>query len=260
VTTPRTSPRRPWRPLAIVGVVITLALLAAALYGIWYLFVPPSGPAPVADASLPALPSSSAAAGASSTAASSGSTTGSLDGTWNVDTSIGSLAAGDGTFVGYRVQEQLASIGANTAVGRTPGVTGTLTMAGAKVTAATITGDLTALKSDDNRRDGQLRGQGIQTGQYPNATFTLTSPIDLGSVPADGSTFTANAVGQLNLHGQTKDVTIAIKAKRSGDLVVVSGSLPIVFADYSISKPNSFAVLTIADQGTMEFQVFFRHG
>jgi hypothetical protein len=63
----------------------------------------------------------------------------------------------------------------------------------------------------------------------------------------------------LNLHGQARDVTIPIKAKRAGDLVVVSGSLPIVFADYSISKPNSFAVLSIADQGTMEFQVFFRH-
>jgi polyisoprenoid-binding protein YceI len=78
-------------------------------------------------------------------------------------------------------------------------------------------------------------------------------------VPADGATFTATARGQLTLHGVTNDVTIPIKAKRSGDVVVVSGSLPIAFADYGISKPNSFAVLSIADQGTMEFQVFFRH-
>ena len=78
-------------------------------------------------------------------------------------------------------------------------------------------------------------------------------------MPADGSTFTANAVGQLTLHGQVKDVTIPVKAKRSADVVVVSGSLPIVLADYGITKPNSFAVLSIADQGTMEFQVFFRH-
>jgi polyisoprenoid-binding protein YceI len=260
--TSRTSPRRrPAGPLAIVGAIIVLAVLAAAAYGIWYLFLKPSGPAAVTEASLPPLPSSSAAAAAdpSASAASSGSTSGTLDGTWNVDASVGSVADGTGTFVGYRVQEQLANIGANTAVGRTPDVTGSLTMAGSKITAATITADLTSLKSDDGRRDGQLSRQGIQTSQFPDAKFTLTSPIDLGTVPADGATFKANAVGQLTLHGQTKDVAIPISGKRSGDVVVVTGSLPIVFADYGISKPNSFAVLSIADQGTMEFQVFFRH-
>jgi polyisoprenoid-binding protein YceI len=258
MTSSRISPRRPGRPLAIAAAVIAVAVLAGAAYGFWYLFLKSSGPAAVADASLPPLPSASSAAAATSTAASSGATAGSLDERWNVDTSVGSVADGSGTFVGYRVQEQLANIGANTAVGRTGDVTGYLTMAGTTISAATITADLETLQSDDRRRDGQLRGQGIQTGQYPNATFTLTSPIDLGSVPVDGATFTANATGKLNLHGQTKDVTIAIKAKRSGDVVVVSGSLPIVFADYAISKPNSFAVLSIADQGTMEFQVFFR--
>jgi polyisoprenoid-binding protein YceI len=253
----RTSPRRrPAGALAIVGAVIVLAVLAGAAYGIWYLFLKPSGPAAVAEASLPALPSS--AAGASASAASSGSTTGGLDGTWNVDTSVGAVSDGTGTFVGYRVQEQLANVGANIAVGRTPDVSGSLTMVGSKITAGTITANLTTLRSDDDRRDGQLSRQGIQTSQFPDATFTLTAPIDLGSVPADGATFTASAVGQLTLHGQTKDVTIPIKGKRSGDAVVVSGSLPIVFADYGISKPNSFAVLSIADQGTMEFQVFFR--
>jgi polyisoprenoid-binding protein YceI len=258
MTSPRTSPRRrPAGPLAIVGGVIVLAVLAGAAYGIWYLFFKPAGPAAVAEASLPPLPSSSA--GASASATSSGSTTGSVDGTWNVDTSVGSASDSSGTFVGYRVQEQLANIGANTAVGRTPDVSGSLTMAGSKISAATITANLTTLKSDDDRRDGQLSRQGIQTSQFPDATFTLTSPIDLGSVPADGATFTANAVGQLTLHGQTKDVTIPVQGKRSGDAVVVTGSLPIVFADYGISKPNSFAVLSIADQGTMEFQVFFRH-
>jgi polyisoprenoid-binding protein YceI len=259
MTSTRTSPRRrPAGPLGIVGAVIVLAVLAGAAYGIWYLFLKPSGPAAVAEAGLPPLPSSSAA-GASASAASSGSTTGSLDGTWNVDTSVGSVSDSSGTFVGYRVQEQLANIGANTAVGRTPDVSGSLTMAGSKITAATITANLTTLKSDDDRRDGQLSRQGIQTSQFPDATFKLTSPIDLGSVPVDGQTFTANAVGQLTLHGQTKDVTIPIKGKRSGDAVVVTGSLPIVFADYGISKPNSFAVLSIADQGTIEFQVFFKH-
>ena len=35
------------------------------------------------------------------------------------------------------------------------------------------------------------------------------------------------------------------------------GSIPIVFADYDIAKPTSFNVLTIADEGIMELQLFF---
>ena len=257
MTQRRSAPARRSQPLMLAGAIVLVAALAGAAYGAWYLFLKGSGPAAVGDPSIP--PSASAAASAAASVSSSASAAaGGLDGTWNVDTSIGSFSDFSGTFVGYRVQEELANIGANTAVGRTPDVTGSLTLEGTKITAVTITADLTGLKSDDDRRDGQLSRQGLQTSQFPEATFKLTSPIDLGTVPADGQTVNATAKGQLTLHGQTKDVEIPVAAKRSGDVVVVTGSLPIKFADYGIPKPNSFVVLSIADEGTMEFQVFFK--
>jgi polyisoprenoid-binding protein YceI len=255
MTQRRSSPTQRSQPLMIAGAIVLLAVIVGTAYGVWYLFLKGSGPAAVGDPSIP--PSASAAAsGAASSSASA--VEGSLDGTWNVDTSIGSFSDFSGTFVGYRVQEELASIGANTAVGRTPDVTGSLTLEGTRITAVTITANLTGLKSDDDRRDGQLARQGLQTSQFPEATFKLTSPIDLGSVPADGQTVNATAKGQLTLHGEAKDVEIPVAAKRSGDVVVVTGSLPIKFADYGMTKPNSFVVLSIADEGTMEFQVFFK--
>jgi polyisoprenoid-binding protein YceI len=237
------------RAVSIVAAAVLLAVVAAGAYGFWYLFLQGPGPAAVADATLPPVPS---AAASSSPLAS-----GQIPGTWKVDTSIGSFSDFSGSFVGYRVQEQLANVGANTAVGRTPNVSGSLTIDGTTVTAATITADLTALESDDSRRDGQLRRQGIQTGQFPNAIFTLTSPIDLGSVPKDGQEISATGKGQFELHGVKKDVEIPLKARLSGSVIQVSGSLPIVFADYDIEKPNSFIVLSIADQGVMELQLFF---
>jgi polyisoprenoid-binding protein YceI len=247
-TTPRVRRRN-------VLIMAFLALLAVAIagggYGLWYLFLRPSAPASLAEASLAPIPSSAAASQALS---------GGVDGTWKVDTSIGSFSDFSGSFVGYRVQEQLATIGGNTAVGRTPDVSGTLTISGTKVTSATITADLTTLQSDDSRRDGQLRRQGIETGTFPTATFTLTSPIEVGSVPADGQEVAVTASGKLTLHGVTKDVQIPLKARLTGSVIQVSGSLPIVFADYGIEKPNSFIVLSIADQGTMELQLFFTKG
>ena len=159
--------------------------------------------------------------------------------------------------MGYWVVEQLASIGANTAVGRTPNVTGSMTVAGTRITDATIDADLTALQSNDQRRDGQLRQHGLETSQFPTATFKLSSPIDLGTVPTDGQEVSVTAKGQLTLHGVTKDVEIPLKAKLSGDIVAVTGTLPIVFADYGIVPPSSFIVLSIEDHGQMELQLFF---
>jgi polyisoprenoid-binding protein YceI len=182
-----------------------------------------------------------------------------LDGAWAVDTSVGSFADFSDSWVGYRVDETLAGNRANTAVGRTPEVTGTLTMSGTQITAVEIAADLTSLKSDDNRRDGQLQRQALETAQFPQATFKLTSPIQLSAAPADGQTITATATGELTLHGVTKSVQVQIEARLSGDVVTVVGSLEIQFADYSVDQPTSFAVLSIEDHGTMEFQLHFRH-
>lgn len=142
-------------------------------------------------------------------------------------------------------------------MGRTPNVSGTMTISGTTVTAASYTADLTTLQSDDQRRDGQLRRQALETGTYPTATFKLTQPIELGALPADGATIDATATGELTLHGQTRTVNIPLQAKRSGNEIDVTGTLQIVFADYGIQKPSSFIVLSVADNGILEVQLRF---
>ncbi len=181
----------------------------------------------------------------------------SLDGTWSIDPSIGTFSDFSGTFVGYRVQEELASIGAKTAVGRTPGVEGSLQIEGTTISEASFTADLTTLQSDESRRDNAIHGQALESDQFPTATFELTQPIQLDAIPADGETINVDAEGSLTLHGVTKDVTIPLEAQRSGDVIAVTGQLPITFADYDIDKPVSFAVLSIEDNGILEVQLFF---
>jgi polyisoprenoid-binding protein YceI len=240
-------------PVRIALIAVLVVALGAAAFAGWYLFLRPA-PAAVSLAT----PAATVAGGAGATgAAGSAVPAGDLSGTWKVDTSVGSFADFTSSFVGYRVQETLGTIGANTAVGRTPNVSGTLTLDGTTITAVDITADLTSLQSDNSMRDGQLRRQSIQTGTFPTSTFKLTSPIELGSVPADGTPITTTATGELTLHGQTKTVQVPIQAQLSGSVVTVVGSLPIVFADYGIEKPASQLVLSIDDHGIMEFQLHF---
>jgi polyisoprenoid-binding protein YceI len=250
----------PRSPLTVALAVALLVVLVAGGAGLWYLFLRDAGPAAV-GVSTPAPGSSGAVTlPAASCGLAPSSSTGSLDGTWTVDPSIGSFSDFSDSFVGYRVKEQLAGIGANTAVGRTPVVTGSLTIAGTSITAVQISADLTGLTSDDARRDGQLQHQGIETSQFPTATFKLTAPIQLGAVPADCLVISTTATGDLTLHGVTKPVQVAVQARRSGAVVTVTGSLTIVFADYGFQGPSSFAVLSVEDHGIMEFQLHFRHG
>jgi len=244
---PSAGRRRRRNLLAVALAVVAIAILAAGGYGLWYVLVGPSAPAAV-DSAPPALPG-----GAAVTAPAS------LDGTWNVNTSLGSIGAGTASFVGYRVQEQLVGVGGHTAVGRTTAVTGSLTLAGAAVENVQITADLTSLVSDSPQRDNQLRSQALQTDTFPTATFRTSRATDLGTLPADGTTVGVNATGALTLHGVTRTVTIALQAVRQGGLIAVTGSLPILFSDYSIQKPNSFSVLSVDDHGTMELHLLFTH-
>jgi polyisoprenoid-binding protein YceI len=131
-----------------------------------------------------------------------------------------------------------------------------MTIKGTTVTAVEIEGDLTALQSDESRRDRSLSRQSIETAQFPTATFMLTSPIDFGPV-TEGETVSVQAEGELTIHGVTNSVTIALDATLENDTIVVTGSTPILFADYDIEKPVSVAVLSVEDRGEMELQLFF---
>ncbi len=240
-----TSPPRKSRKWWYVGTAALLVLVLLGV-GIWYFVFRDDAPEAVDIAK------------AGETAQESGSrSSSSLDGTWTIDPSVGSFSDFSGTFVGYRVQEELASIGAKTAVGRTPDVEGSLTIEGTSVPEAQFTADLTTLQSDEGRRDGALHSQALESDRFPTATFELSEPIDLGKIPQDGANIDVDAVGTLTLHGVTKDVTIPLQAQRNGDVIAVTGRLDIPFADYDIDQPQSLAVLSTDDRGILEVQLFF---
>src|SRR5690606_6530221 len=67
-----------------------------------------------------------------------------VEGDWTVDGTTGEFdfESATGTFAGFRIKEELVGIGSTTAVGRTGGVTGTMTIEGTAVTAARFEVDL----------------------------------------------------------------------------------------------------------------------
>ena len=161
----------------LLGGLATVVALAAALW--WFVLRNDAPPPPELGGIATTQPTADAGTGAATSPTD-------LVGPWSV-------VAAD-SFVGYRVQEELARFGFTEAVGRTSQIEGFLEISGSVITAVNITVDMASLRSDSERRDGALRRQALETDEFPTASFVLAEPIELGSIPAPQTPFSTTAV------------------------------------------------------------------
>lgn len=280
--------------LRLIAPIVVLGLIVAGFLGWWFLFrdnapaevssveagearqqaideatqtepTPAAAPEPVLDPEEAAEEDATAPldTGQPDAPASVGSP---VEGTWTVDTSIGEFVPEcltdvcGSTFVGFRIKEELASIGAKTVVGRTPGVTGSMEISGTQVVAASFVADMTQLLTDSSGRTEALQGTsgGLETNTFPEAIFVLTEPIELGEIPVEGVPVEVQAVGDLTVHGVTRNVAIPLTAEQQAGVIVVFGSLEgMLLSDYDIPTPQAVVVVSVEDNATMELQLFF---
>ena len=170
-----------------------------------------------------------------------------VTGTW--------LATSDST-VGYRVKEVLGGVDTE-GVGRTNQVNGSLTIQDTTLLSTVFEIDVASITSDSSKRDAQFAGNIMDAATYPTANFRLLTPIDLGTIPADGQKITATAFGELTLHGVTNQVSFDVTATIDNGIIGVLGSIDITFADYGIANPSN-GFVTTGDTGLLEFVLAFQ--
>jgi polyisoprenoid-binding protein YceI len=225
----------------IGGVVVVLVIAAVAAPFIYIHFI--EGPPP-AKLVLPQTTTTTSGSKSSSTASPS------LDGTWNV---------GTGSIAGYRVNEDL--VGQHTtAVGRTNEIWGSLQVSGTRVTSGTFTVAMASVKSDQSQRNARFDGPIMDVSRYPTATFALTAPIDLTSVPVSGANTPYTASGTLDLHGVSRAVTFPLQVQRQGSKVDVLADITVPFSEWNIANPSIGGFVTTADQGTLEVLLILTQG
>ncbi len=234
------------RTIALAAVVAALLLVGAGAY--WFLRDDAPDEADLATA----VESVQEEAGTDTTAAAADG----VEGTWTVDTDTGEFTYENatGTFAGFRIQEELSSIGSTTAVGRTDAVSGEATIEGTTLAAATFEVDLTTITTETSMRDDKVQ-QALDTDQYPIATFTLTEPVELGDAAASGDPIEVTAIGELTIHGVTNPVELSIEAQLVDGTIVLVGTTELTFADYGVEVPSSPAVVSVDDHGVLEAQI-----
>ncbi len=228
--------------LAVLGLLVVGVIGLGLVY--WLVLFEDSPKRPVVDCE------------AAGTAA--GTANGSLAGVWKLKPAAASGQAlladvAPAPWVGYRIDENLQAVH-QTAVGRTSKLTGQVVVESQAVKTATFVVDMTTVTSAKAQRDNRMRSSGLETDQFPTATFTLTQPVP---VRERAICQRVRASGTLTLHGQTRPVVVPLTVSESSGSFSVRGGLPITLSDYGISPPSIAGFVTVEDKGTLELDLLF---
>ena len=209
------SRRHWWRWILAGGVALALVVVAAIGLAITLQTTPSPLVLPVGTRSVPV---------------------GTIDGTWGVTS---------GSVAGFRVKEAFL-VFSNDIVGRTDGVSGSLTVAGNQVEQASFRVDLITIKVGGKQESAFAKS--LDTEDHPNAVISLSKPFTLTAAFTSGSRIARTVAGDLTMRGIRRPVTISVSARREGALLQAVGTIPIDFSSWGIDYPEG-----LADHGTAEY-------
>ena len=169
------------------------------------------------------------------------------------------LEISTGSKARYRVREQLAGINfPNDAVGTTEAVTGVIVINadGSITPESKLTVDLRTLSSDQSMRDGYIQTRTLETEQFPLLEFVPTRTVGLAAPIPTNSRAQAGfqLVGDMTLHGVTKEVTWNVIATFGNTSVAGSATTTLEFATFNLTKPSLARLVSVADKIQLEIE------
>jgi polyisoprenoid-binding protein YceI len=160
----------------------------------------------------------------------------------------------------YRVREQLAGIPfPSDAVGTTEAVTGMLVLnpdGSLDAGKSKLTVDLRTLKSDQQMRDGYIQRTTLETEKFPMIEFVpkkatgLTTPLPSGM----GAQAGFQLIGDMTLHGVTKEATWNVVATFGNDQVAGRATTTLQFATFNLTKPSLARLMSVDDKIELELE------
>ena len=166
------------------------------------------------------------------------------------------VLAPTGNAARYRVRERLVGHDlSNDAVGETKNLTGAIEFdSKGKVIAQSskFVLDAGTFVSDQNRRDGFVRGRLLEADEYPSVVLV---PTDISGVslplPTSG-TLPFEMTANLTVHGVTRPTTWKGSAKFQDVRVTGSAATAFTFDDIQMEQPRVPVLLSVADTIRLE--------
>ena len=167
-----------------------------------------------------------------------------------------------GTRARYKVREQLAGINfPSDAVGTTEAVTGVIVVkpdGSIDAEQSKLIVDLKTLTSDQQMRDGYIQNRTLETAKFPTMEFVpkravgLPAPLPAGMQAQAGF----QLIGDVTLHGVTKEVTWNVVATFGNELVGGRATTTLDYATFNMTKPSLARLVSVDDK--IELEIEFR--
>jgi polyisoprenoid-binding protein YceI len=115
--------------------------------------------------------------------------------------------------------------------------------------------DMTTYASGSDRRDRTIISSSLETRLYPTATFTSTR-IDQVDVVVPGAVGSATVVGNLTLHGTTRQVSVPVHLSLSPENEFTGdGEVTFRYTDFGVAVPKLAYVFSAGDEVTVKFRI-----
>lgn len=174
-----------------------------------------------------------------------------MNGHWNIIDRAGQNTSS----AGYTFHELLPNEARDTS-GTTEDVDGQITVEDDKIVSGDVTVNMDTVSSDNKKRDNSVRDRIFFTYKYPESKFRITGPVDVSSLPDDGTVGTVKLTGDLTIFSTTREVSGEVRALRTGNRVIVGGDIPINRKDFGVEAPELVAA-KIDEEGELNLLLVF---
>lgn len=125
-------------------------------------------------------------------------------------------------------------------------------------TFGTITIDISAFKSDSDRRDKAIQDQWLESARYPIATFEPTTIEGLPETYTDGEEITLQITGDLTVRETTQPVTFVTVGQITGNEMTGKATTTIQMTNFGFDPPDIAGILKAENDAELTFEFVAR--
>ena len=149
----------------------------------------------------------------------------------------------------------------NVAVGKTSTINGEIFANPADPTQSKLGAfsvDISAFKSDSNRRDSTIRSRFLESAKYPIATFVPRSISGLPESYTAGQPYTFQVLGDLTVKQTTSAVTFDVTAQYDGNTLTGNAQTTILMSDFGVGPISIAGILNTENEVKINFDFVAR--
>lgn len=154
--------------------------------------------------------------------------------------------AGEST-ASYAVREKFLGRELNaTAVGESSAFTGEIILDGGVIQPSVVQVDLSTLKSDEERRDNQVR-RALDTANHPFATFQITG-AEGNPVLKEGQEVSLKLQGKMTIKGTEQPLLFDARARLEGESLALTAETTFQMTTFGVTPPNIANFVSVTDE------------